>query len=119
MRQNDEIDAGIGKRQKVRINQQPCPGICFTTPDTSGQQRLLRGTTQAERHAVGAQKIMLRQTQLHGIKAENISHQMIVTRLLPVEDILSLWCIQPGIERTESAVCHNLVEPVTRHDSIA
>ena len=51
-----------------------------------------------EGHAIGAQEIMLWQTELHGIEAENIGHQKIMLGLFPLQDILPLRGGKPVIE---------------------
>ena len=53
---------------------------------------------EAQRHPVGAQEVVGRQRQLHGIEAENVGDQEVVLLLLPIEHILAGWRLQPVFE---------------------
>ncbi len=53
---------------------------------------------EAQRHAVGAQEIVAREGELHGIEAKYIGDQQVMFLLLPVKHILACRCFQPLFE---------------------
>ncbi len=78
MRHHHEIDAVGGKGQIMQIGAHLREAVVATVV-----------ATQAQGHAVGAQKIMIGQGQLHRIEAEYIGDQRVVLPLFPVEHILA------------------------------
>ncbi len=53
---------------------------------------------EAQRHAVGAQKIVTREGELHGIETKHIGDQQVMFLLFPIKHIPSCRCFQPLFE---------------------
>ncbi len=100
-----QVDAGIGKRQRLEVAMQADRLERRLHGDHLVQRRRHRqrfGHHQriaghpAVRHAVGAQALEFGQAQLHGMETEGVGHRMVEPVLLPGQQVAARRSPQPG-----------------------
>ena len=81
VRKRDQVDAAARQGQMMRIAEQ--------------RRRRGRIVHKAQRHAIGAQAVALRQADLHGVVAKDVGHHLVEASLFPLEDVPPLRGQQP------------------------